>query len=432
MGDDSGIVQNETDKFIAASHPAAPSIPILSAPSDDDHHNSLALDLIPLACLNLHDLVFAFDSSFINPDSAEAFAELPPLREDNRMPSGELPVLSLYGHADPVGDDEYNKKLSGRRARAVYGLLTKDVSIWKELLNNPFGGDEWHKNSFVEAMRDAIGADESAATGDVMLLYMNSLFPQTLQKSDFLGRGQDAHGKADFQGCGEFNPLVILSTGENANLSKAARNSANQVNRRVLIYLYNPLVPLNPLLWPCPRASENSSGCRKRFFSDGEQRRQAGPTRREYAKTVDTFACRFYDRFASNSPCERPIPVTLLLEITTFIGLDPDQANGLSLILEDQSGNAAQTIPASAAKQVDDYIVFEVDPVMLPNPSRIRLSRPEGNEFLGDLFDPVALTRALHGRHIDLADGILGQTPEQPDPADPVPVDSFFGTDPEM
>ena len=79
----------------------------------------------------------------------------------------------------------------------------------------------------------------------------------------------------------------------------------------------------------------------------------------------------------------------------------------MSLILEDQSGNAAQTIPASAAKQVDNYIVFEVDPVMLPNPSRIRLSRPEGNEFLGDLFDPVALTRALHGRHIDLADGIL-------------------------
>ena len=432
MDDDSGLVQNESDKFIAADHPAAPSIPILSAPSDDDKHNSLALDLVPLACLCLHDLVFAFDSSFINPDSAEAFSELPQLRDDNRMPTGELPVLSLFGHADPVGKDEYNKKLAGRRARAVYGVLTKDTSIWKDLLNNPLGGDDWHKNHFVEAMRDAVGADDSIATGDLMLLYMNSLFPQALEKSDFLGRGQDPGGKADYQGCGEFNPLVILSTGENANLPKAARDAANQQNRRVLIYLYDPLIPLSPSLWPCPRANEESAGCRKRFFSDSDRRRQAGPERREFAKTLDTFACRFYDRFASNSPCERPIPVTLLLEITTFVGLEPDQASGLSLIVEDQSGNAAQTILASAAKQADNYVIFEVDPVTLPNPSRIRLSRPEGDEFLGDLFDPVALARALNGRHIDLADGILGKTPEAPAEAAPQPVESFFGTDPRM
>src|ERR1035441_9549451 len=44
--------------------------------------------------------------------------------------------LAIFGHADPVGSDIYNKKLSGRRAMAVYGLLTRDLSIWEELYSD--------------------------------------------------------------------------------------------------------------------------------------------------------------------------------------------------------------------------------------------------------------------------------------------------------
>ena len=51
--------------------------------------------------------------------------------------------VSIFGHADPVGNDDYNKKLSGRRAMAVYGILTRNADIWEELYSNPLGNDDW-------------------------------------------------------------------------------------------------------------------------------------------------------------------------------------------------------------------------------------------------------------------------------------------------
>ncbi|MEJ7714123.1 MAG: peptidoglycan-binding domain-containing protein [Pyrinomonadaceae bacterium] len=46
--------------------------------------------------------------------------------------------------------------------------------------------------------------------------------------------------------------------------------------------------------------------CQSRFWSDHEARRNTHlpGEQREYIKTHDTFACRFYDRLARRSPCE--------------------------------------------------------------------------------------------------------------------------------
>jgi len=41
--------------------------------------------------------------------------------------------------------------------------------------------------------------------------YFLFLFPRKLEKSNFLGQGQDSNGKADYQGCGEFNPAMVFS-----------------------------------------------------------------------------------------------------------------------------------------------------------------------------------------------------------------------------
>jgi hypothetical protein len=60
--------------------------------------------------------------------------------------------------------------------------------------------------------------------------------------------------------------------------------------------------------WPCPRATEGTAGCRKRFWSDGERRRSPSDARREFADTQDTFACRFYHRMTTGSPCEKSLP----------------------------------------------------------------------------------------------------------------------------
>ena len=61
---------------------------------------------------------------------------------------------------------------------------------------------------------------------------------------DFLARQQDSLGKGDFQGCSEFNPLLIFSQQKNnefdADKDKSKRNLENAPNRRVLVLLFRP------------------------------------------------------------------------------------------------------------------------------------------------------------------------------------------------
>jgi len=142
--------------------------------------------------------------------------------------------------------------------------------------------------------------------------------PFKLQKADFLARGADPGGKGDFQGCGEFNPAMVFSDKEHKEFSKAqnhpARNVANAVNRRVLAFLFRAGTIVEPKLWPCPRATEPTTDCRKRLWSDGEDRRgkRLPDERREFKKTEDTFACRFYHGITIGSPCEATIKLLVV------------------------------------------------------------------------------------------------------------------------
>jgi len=132
--------------------------------------------------------------------------------------------------------------------------------------------------------------------------------PFVVPKSGFLARGADPQGKGDFQGCGEFNPILLFSQEENKALGepdrKAERDLENAPNRRVVVFLFRPDSKVTAAKWPCPRATETTAGCRKRFWSDGEKRRTPTAERRHYEDSQDTFACRFYDRIARGSPCE--------------------------------------------------------------------------------------------------------------------------------
>ena len=95
---------------------AAPEIQV--APTTKTGFNTIRQSLIPIACWRLHDMRFEFDSSFVRAEVAREMGILHKLLLDHpRAP------LSVFGHADPVGDDEYNKQLSGRRSAAIYGLL---------------------------------------------------------------------------------------------------------------------------------------------------------------------------------------------------------------------------------------------------------------------------------------------------------------------
>lgn len=316
---------------ITATHPTQEIPPIWAAPSVEDEHNTIKAGIIPYACWKVDDVRFEFDSSIIKPEMADELQDLSDLIEGHTK-DGQRPPASIFGHADPVGQDDYNKQLSGRRAKALYALLTRNVDMWEELYTQPFGGDSWREKKATSMMLGQLGfgdtdveikrfqQEQSLEVDGIMgpntrkalyKAYMDAICPITLDpKQDFLGRGQDPDGKADYQGCGEFNPLMLFSKKEEEKYSKPEnreeRNSENTLNRRVMVFLFRPGTKVNPERWPCPRAKESGAGCRKRFWSDGERRRteRLPDQRREYKDTKDTFACRFYDRLASSSPCE--------------------------------------------------------------------------------------------------------------------------------
>src|SRR5262245_57010423 len=131
---------------LADKYPSSSTLALRVAPATDDGFNTIRQWLIPVACWRLNDMRFEFDSSFVR---AEAAWETPLLHRLLQDHSGA--PLSVFGHADPIGDDEYNKQLSGRRAAAIYGLLVRDVGIWELLYDDP--ADHWGMKSIQAMLR---------------------------------------------------------------------------------------------------------------------------------------------------------------------------------------------------------------------------------------------------------------------------------------
>src|SRR5262249_50721745 len=98
----------------------------------------IAEELLPVACVRLDDARFEFGSSFIGEGAKNELKNLEGLRRE--IPG--MPI-SIFGHADPSGEDDFNKKLSGRRAQAMYGLLTRNTDLWDDLFHHPLNEDNW-------------------------------------------------------------------------------------------------------------------------------------------------------------------------------------------------------------------------------------------------------------------------------------------------
>ena len=290
--DDSGAVHSASDGGIAGSHTAVADAGVLVGPSTASEQNLVTAGLIPIACWSVDDVRFNFDSSFVLPAVAKEIVALAKLREahkkpvvprtDPKLPQLIFPPFSVFGHADPVGQDDYNKLLSGRRAAAIYGLLTRRDEVWEDLYSNkgvftgPAAGDKWGTPS-IQTMLTALGfpSDSGGQAGSditsavrsfqssqglaadgnpghdtrkkLFLAYMDKLCGTDFKldkEDDFLARGKDSAGKGDFQGCGEFNPRLIFSEQENQTFEKdkdkTLRNAANAPNRRVMVLLFRP------------------------------------------------------------------------------------------------------------------------------------------------------------------------------------------------
>ena len=383
---------SDGDLVVEGDHSAADVVDLRVAPTLDQEQNVRRAMLVTRACFQINAPGFLLDSSFISPAMRTEMGRLAA-----RLKAHPDSPLAVFGHADPSGKDEHNKKLAGRRAESVYGLLTHDTKLWEKLYSTsiPDGGDDWSYRHIQIMLSTLFGEDETpfyegAITGredeeskkavkrfqsenalavdgiagkltraELFAQYMDLLAtpegetdPIRIERERFLGKGADADGKADVQGCGEFNPQVVFSKQESdafaAASDKTERDSENSVNRRVLVLFFAPGTEIELEAWPCPRASEGPGGCRKRFFSDGEQRRSPGPERRTFDETVDTFACRFYHRLVFQSPCERPtsapLDVDILLQLPRLAG----GAEEAFLLLADD-GSFNQLLPASHA-----------------------------------------------------------------------------------
>jgi hypothetical protein len=307
------LVDTASAGGISGDHLAPEKLPARVGASTGDEKNTLRDPLVVVACWRMDDIRFEFDSSFIGPSAKEEFELLSVLvKRHAKAP------LSVFGHADPVGDDAYNKKLSGRRATAVYALLTRNTDLWEKLYSNQEGtNDKWGLPA-IDMMKQATGSSAGGGTpGERTTLfkaYMDAICKDImgadfkLDPADFLGKGEDAKGKGDRQGCSEFNPVLMFSKEENSKYEKdqdkTARNQDNSPNRRVVIFLFKPGSRIDAAKWPCPTVDKGTGDCEKRFWSDAKKRRKFQEQRRLYEVNQDTFACRFYDRIASGSSCE--------------------------------------------------------------------------------------------------------------------------------
>jgi hypothetical protein len=408
--DDSGTIHGSSGGGVAGKHPPADETKLLVGPATSKEFNTASFPPQVVACFRVDDIRFAFDSSFVTVDAAndsnDIRAELRLLVELIKEYPGS--PLSVFGHADPVGSDTYNKALSGRRATVVYAVLisTTDpgtaVSMWQGVA----GTENWGSDQR-QTMQSFTELPAGTSDSDLFKAYMQKLVPADLKvsKQNFLAQGADSGGKGDYQGCSEFNPVLIFSTKKNnqfeSDTDKTARNDANAPNRRVMVLLYAKGSKVDPAKWPCPRSTEGIGGCQKRFWANGDQRRSTrlADNDRIYGDKTDalkgTFACRFYDRMLTDkSPCEgtttvkirlfdaqaRPLPFAPCLITQQSQTPQPSRATGAP---PSPLGTTSGSPPGSRAggSKEDAVITFQVQNV--PATVNVKWSRPKAEEGPG-------------------------------------------------
>jgi hypothetical protein len=100
-----------SDSGIAALHTLLEEIPV-AAPTDRGKFNTITLPLVPIAWWRVEDINFEFASSIPSPSLGLGLKHLAQVMDEagkkDRPDLKEPNPISIFGHADPVGDDEIN------------------------------------------------------------------------------------------------------------------------------------------------------------------------------------------------------------------------------------------------------------------------------------------------------------------------------------
>lgn len=235
----------------------------------------------------LEDTTFDFDSSFLHPRNASG---LKALRERIKSWREKYPegAVALFGHADAVGQEPYNKGLSERRARSVHAFLVKDVPVWEKL----HGEEKWTLKP-VQALLQHLGYDPGSVDGvdgpktqsavkafqekqglkadgvagaktreALFTAFVDEVNDAPVDKKEF----EDIAGNP-FTGCSEFNLLEETA-------------GACEKNRRVTVLLLKTSKKF-PINYPCKPGDLEK--CRAQVKKSAGKRRKA------------SFKCFFYD-----------------------------------------------------------------------------------------------------------------------------------------
>lgn len=202
-----------------------------------------------------------------------------------KHPEGKVAV---FGHADAVGQEDSNKTLSERRAKAIHAFLVKDPVAWEELYN----GEKWGLATTQEvlkhlghdpgaldgvdgpktqgAVKDFQGKKGLGTTGTadaktreaLYLAYMESCGSPAGKAKEF-----DAIDGRPFAGCSEFNLVENIQ-------------GASETNRRVAVLLLKSNKNF-PVQYPCKHG--DIGPCQKQAARKGERK-------------TPGFKCLFYDK----------------------------------------------------------------------------------------------------------------------------------------
>ena len=162
MSENLPTIHSITQGGVAAEHVPIPAPQALVAPTHSSkEHNTIKASLVPFACWRAHDLRFEFESSFVLPEINAELAALKELIDRHTLTDAKgqglhKPALTVFGHADPTGSDDFNKALSGRRAQAIYGMLVRKTELWEDLYSNPLGNDKWEPKA-IHILQSTLG-----------------------------------------------------------------------------------------------------------------------------------------------------------------------------------------------------------------------------------------------------------------------------------
>lgn len=350
-----------------------------------------------ITCCRIPGITFAYDKSFIRPSVAFFLKRLEPAIEQH----SDAKII-IFGHTDRCGPELYNKKLSERRAKSAYALITDQPEIWEDLYQLERWGEAVLRSILSDLGFDS-GPANDRSNGDfeaAVRAYQDSkpelasngtAGPET-RRAMFLDYMTGKHDirltdeqfiEPKFMGCGEFNPLVEPNEHELANDGRG-EPPGNEENRRVVFYLF--------------RRPPREIPCRLRDLGPCRSEMAKHPDHRSDRSPKPPFACAFYDAIGFHCACEHSI-TTRTARIRLFDTFDrplPSAPYAITIEGETFEGTTDE----------DAWATVRIQAAQIPDRCMVRWGEHDANGdhpheseiFLtfGDLEEDQALQRRLH------------------------------------